>query len=503
MPIGQGYVAAAAKMDGHYVEVLDLNANRLHPIKENEEEFSKWVETQVVETLKKRKPDMIGIGGIITQYRRIKEITRICKNAYPEVTIVLGGGIASSLPDFMVERLSIDIAVQQEGEVTFSELLHRLEKGASLEGMAGTAYRHEIRPGDWDIRNNGIRAPIRNLDTLPWPLRSIWPIDEVYKQNPVGHLNWEAKWIDGMSIKTNNSSVSMVASRGCPYSCGYCFSDYLGKKFRIRSPGEIADEMQFLKERYGITYVHFLDDLLMKDYRWVLSLCAELLKRKEESGFEVTWGGTGRTNVVADDVLRARREGRPNILEQAYEVGMRQVGFGIESGSPKILRAIGKSGQTVKKMEIAVRETQRVMGYADCSFMIGSPGETRETVKETVDFCRRVGLQPEVLFFTTAYPATPFWQLASSMGLIRKAVTGEIGPADDDIIEQYLESLGEQGEKLLTNFSDLPDEEIIELSWWAVNELGAQNIMRHPYTKGKEQQEQSVQKVDRSNIQQS
>ena len=76
--------------------------------------------------------------------------------------------------------------------------------------------------------------------------------------------------------------------------------------------------------------------------------------------------------------------------------------------------------------------------------------------------------------------------LPFEMGLIRKAVTGEKGPADDDIIEQYFLKLGEQGEEVRTNFSDLPDEEIIELSWWAVTELGAQNTVRHPHT-GEEQ----------------
>ncbi len=123
-----------------------------------------------------------------------------------------------------------------------------------------------------------------------------------------------------------------------------------------------------------------------------------------------------------------------------------------------------------------------MLGYADCSFMIGSPGETRQTVQETVDFCRIVGLRPEVLFFTTAYPATTFWKLALDKGLITKAVTGKPGPANEDIIEEYFVRLGEQGEAVRTNFSDLPDEEIIDLSWWAINELGAQNTVRHPHT---------------------
>lgn len=496
LPIGQAYVAAVTAMDGHDVDVLDLNAERRGPVTSSAKEFSAWVEARILARLTASMPDVIGIGGIITQYGRIKTIAQLCKRIAPHVPIVLGGGIASSMPEFMIRRMPIDVAVQEEGEVTFSEVLQRLESGTPIAGVKGIAYRHEIRPGDFDVRNNGQRASVqaqhRGLDFLPWPLRSKWPEDEIYKRNPVGHLNWRTKWKDGAAGDTDQYSASMIASRGCPYAgraCDYCYAAYLGSQYRLRSPKEVVDEMEFLKERYGVAYIHFLDDLLMTDYRWALQLCAELRERRDRGGFSVLWGGTCRTNIIADDVMRAKREGRPHMLEQAYEVGMRQAGYGIESGSPKVLKLIDKSGQTIEKMELAIQETQRVMGYADCSFMIGSPGETAETVQETVDFCQRVNLKPEVFFFTTAYPATAFWQLALDRGLIAKAVTGIKGPADEDMIEQYFLRLGEQGENVRTNFSDLPDEEIVELSWDAVSRLGAQNTVRHPHTG--EQQERT------------
>ena len=488
MPIGHGYVAAAAIMDGHTVQVLDLNADRRQPMKVPSEEIARWVEQKVTERLSDFKPDVIGLGGIVTQYSHIRRISRLCRKIYPDVFQVLGGGIASSLPVFMVKRMGVDAVVQEEGEVTFSELLHRLEEGASLEGLKGAAYRRQVCPGEWEYRDNGLRPSVKNralgLDALPWPYREPWALDEVYKLNPVGHLNWRTKWVDGAPV-TDQYSESMIASRGCPYAataCDYCYAAYLSKQYRLRSPRDIVDEMVFIKERYGLTYIHFLDDLMMTDYRWALEFCAELRERRKTTGFEVLWGGTCRTNIVADDVIRAKKEGRPHMLEQAYEVGMRQAGYGVESASPTILKSIDKSGQTVEKMEIAITETKRIMGYADCSFMIGSPGESRQTVQETVDFCRKVGLKPEVFFFTTAYPATTFWQVALDKGLITKAVTGRLGPADEEMIEQYLVRLGEQGEEVRTNFSDLPDEEVVDLSWWAITELGAQNTVRHPHT---------------------
>jgi len=489
MPIGHGYVAAVAAMDGHRVDVLDLNAERQGPVRESAEVFQKQVEQRVIAKLEQDPPDVIGLGGIVTQYSWIRRIARICKQVCPQVPIVLGGGIASSMPEFMVARLPIDVAVQEEGEVTISEVLHRLEERAPLEGLKGAAYRKEVRRGEWTVQNNGLRRSVqpreRGLDLLPWPLRSAWPIDDIYKRNPVGHLNWRTKWLDGAPVEAAQYSESMIASRGCPYAvkaCDYCYAAYLGQQYRLRSPREIVDEMEFLKARYGLAYIHFLDDLMMTDYRWALEFFEELRRRRARTGFEVMWGGTCRTNIIADDVIRAKREGRPNILEQGYDVGMRQAGYGVESASPRVLKAIDKSGQTVEKMEIAINETQRVLGYADCSFMIGSPGETPDTVRETVEFCRKVVLKPEVFFFTTAYPATSFWKLALDRGLIRKAVTGTPGPADDDVIEEYFVRLGEQGEEMRTNFSDLPDEEVLELSWWAVTELGAQNTVRHPHT---------------------
>ena len=135
MPLGHGYVASVAVMDGHQVRALDLNAERRKPLKDSVEVIGRWVEERVTAVLKQEKPDVIGLGGIVTQYSRIKQIAQICKGIYPDVPVILGGGIASSLPVFMVQRMGIDVAVQEEGEVTFSEVLRSEEHTSELQSQ--------------------------------------------------------------------------------------------------------------------------------------------------------------------------------------------------------------------------------------------------------------------------------------------------------------------------------------------------------------------------------
>src|SRR3972149_1883992 len=171
--------------DGH------ARAARRAPVKDSADAFVRWVEARVADKLGRDRPDVIGLGGIITQYAWVKRIAELRKRLPPDGPIVLGGGIASSMPEFMVKRMPVDVVVQEEGEITVSEVLHRLEAGGSMEGVRGTAYRHVVRPGEWTVRNNGLRASVaareHGLDALPWPLRSRGPGGEGGKRKPVGH----------------------------------------------------------------------------------------------------------------------------------------------------------------------------------------------------------------------------------------------------------------------------------------------------------------------------
>jgi len=474
-PIGLCYIASAAIHDGHDVRILDLNALRSGPIDDLSSHVTKHLDKEILEYC----PDVIGVGGIITQYGVIRDILKRCRDI-SSATILLGGGIATCLPEFMMDRLLPDVLVLEEGEIVFSEILDRVEGNKGLEAVNNILYRNDSGEVVRNKPGKALMSGRDGLDYIGWPARHL--VDTgVYSKNPVGYLNWDTKWDTGES-DSSKKSLSMLATRGCPYSCIYCYSDYLGCGYRRRSPVDVVDEMQYLTKRYDLTYIHFLDELLIGDIKWSFAFFDELERRKESDGFSVLWGGTCRANIIARDIRKSNNEGRNNVFEAGYKVGMRQACLGIESCSDDVLRSIDKSGQTIDDIRLALKESKKVFGYSDPSFMLGSPGETKETVKETIDFCIENDVDVETIFYTTAFPGTKLWSMAVDRGLISKFVVGDSTvKLNDDIIEEYILSLGENSEMVRTNFSDsLTDEELVVLGNYATNVLGSKN-KRHPH----------------------
>jgi anaerobic magnesium-protoporphyrin IX monomethyl ester cyclase len=175
-------------------------------------------------------------------------------------------------------------------------------------------------------------------------------------------------------------------------------------------------------------------------------------------GRPFTWGCAGRVNLMTED-----------LVSTMAEAGCVLIGYGIESGSQRMLDFIKKK-VTVEQAKRAIRLTKKYLGWADCSFMIGYPGETKETIRETVDFCKELDLAPEVIFFLTPYPGTELYELALAQGKIRDE-------------ESYILGLNEQGEKVSVNFTDFTGEELVQIHDSMVKELKAWNEMKHPSSK--------------------
>ncbi|MBI5694775.1 MAG: B12-binding domain-containing radical SAM protein [Nitrospirae bacterium] len=430
-PLGLGYLAAVLLNAGHEVEVLDLNVDRMS--------FE-----DAVERIKKTEFDIFGIGGIVTTYKIVKPLVNAVKDAFPKKPLMVGGSVATSIPRTLLERTRADIACIGEGEETVVELVEALQNGSGLESVLGIWYKD----GMGNIHQNGPRPALSNLDDLPLPAWDLFPMDE-YLRNPIGAIN-RNKWIDG-SGEASVLSMNLNANRGCPYPCIYCYHDFLGQGYRSRSISNVMKEIDILYKKYGVRYFHFVDDEFSLKKQYVYDFCAAIKAYADD----ITWGCSGRVNLMTEDMIKTM-----------HEAGCQQIGYGIESGSQKILDILKKKA-TVQQAKDSVRWTQKYLGEADCSLMVGSPGETRETVQETLDFCKETGLTPEVIFFLTPYPGTDLYDMATKMG--------KIGDEED-----YVLRLNEQGENIMVNMTDFSDQELNDIQQYMISELKAWNKLRHP-----------------------
>lgn len=434
-PLGLGYLTSILLAAGHRVEILDINAHR-------------WNQNEVERRIRQVEYDLAGIGGVITTYGYVKWLIQILKKYYPDRKIIVGGPVGSSIPRLMLEKNKIDFICISEGEETLRELTQVLDAHKNLSTVNGIWYRDM----NGSIHANPQREPIENLDELPLPAWDYFPMD-IYLTNPIGTPN-RNKWIDGKPAKITPLSMNLFASRGCPYHCIFCYHDFMGQGYRYRSPENIINEIKILHRNYGVEYFHFIDDEFVGHKKFVGQFCEQMQNLRQELKVNLTWGCTGRVNLMTEELIAGMAA-----------AGCTSIGYGIESGSQRMLDLMKKK-VTVEQAKQAVRLTKKYLGWADCSFIIGLPKETKATIRETINFCKGLDLVPEVIFFATPYPQTELYQLAIQRGFITDK-------------ERFIMSLGEQGEKIDVNFTDFSDQELREIKESMVFELKAWNRVTH------------------------
>jgi radical SAM superfamily enzyme YgiQ (UPF0313 family) len=433
-PVGLGYIASVTRDAGHDVEVMDINATR-------------WSREEVEAKIRDAVFEAAGIGAIVTVYPYVKWLIQIIKKHHPASKVVIGGSVGTSIPYIIMEKTEADIVCIGEGEITAVEVLNTLQENSdALRNVEGIWFRDKKK----EIVKTRPRNPVKDLDSLPLPAWDLFPMD-IYLNNPVGAPN-RNKWIDGGLDGETPLSMNMNGTRGCPYKCIYCYHDFMGQGYRHRSAESIISEMRYLHDKYGVEYFHFTDDEFVLKKIFVTDFCEKL---KQEFDNKITWGCAGRVNLMTEALIKSMADS-----------GCVSIGYGIESGSQQMLDTM-KKGVTVEQAREAIRLTEQYLGWADCSFMIGTPGESRETIQETIDFCKELNLNPEVIFFATAYPGTELYQMALDQGKI----------IDE---EEYVLSLGEQGEKIRVNFTDLTDEELLDTQESMIKGLNAWNKIKHP-----------------------
>jgi anaerobic magnesium-protoporphyrin IX monomethyl ester cyclase len=346
-PLGLAYIAAVLEDGGFTVKVCDLMG--YGQIKDAAMEF---------------KPDLIGMTSTTPQFASAIRLKKML--AVTMAKIVIGGSHATALPEEALKHF--DYAVLGEGEYTFLELAQKISTG-KWRDINGLAYRN----GAKTIINKP-RKPIDDLDSLPLPARHLLPDLSRYAPTPASYKKLP--------------QAHVMTSRGCPCSCGFCDNAIFGRSYRGRSTQNIMKEIDFLIREYGVQEVKFFDDNFTLEKERLYEICDEMKKRK------LAWCCLTRTNLVDKNMLKAMRQS-----------GCWQVLFGLESGDPEILKSLGK-GTTIEENFRAVRWAQEVGLNIRADFLIGTPLETRESIRKTVRFAKKLNVDFAHFNKFTPYPGT-------------------------------------------------------------------------------------------------
>jgi radical SAM superfamily enzyme YgiQ (UPF0313 family) len=357
-PLNLLYIAAVLTEDDHRVRFLDALAER-----RSASDVIKEAETQ----------DLLVISTSTMSFREDTELLDAVKKRNPSIRTLIFGSHPTFQPHSCLEDRNIDIIVRGEPEFVIRDTVRALEKGTSLGDIKGIGFRD----GDSPILT-GSNPPISNLDELPIPDRALLPRD-------VDYFNPLAKRVPYTTLMT---------SRGCSGNCNFCtVPPFYGNKVRYRSAESVLQELETL-EGLGYREVWFRDETFT------------LLKKRNQKIFEgmkkrdlgLTWICNSRVDTIDREAMALMKA-----------AGCHTIKFGVESGVQEILDNLQK-GITIEQTERVFRWAHEVGMDTHAHVMLGSPGETRETIEKTIEFVKKIDPTTATFGICTPYAGTELFK---------------------------------------------------------------------------------------------
>lgn len=336
-PLGLGYIAAMLESKGHPVSILDL-----------------FDLSNLRAKIKQANPDIIGISINMSAFLpEAVKVANVAKEIFGDIKIVVGGYHPTAIPEKTLSIPSFDIAVLGEGEYTFLNLIYALERGKAEE-VKGIAYKNKGK-----IVVNQKADEIKDLGILPWPAHHLLTMH-----------SYRSVRVKGKKYK----AATMISSRGCPFNCIFCVSKVMRKGFRVRAPEDVVAEMEYLCNRFNVECIEFMDDMFGLDRNWTRTFCKEIMERK----LNISWTCISRCDVLSEDLLNLMRKS-----------GCIEIKFGVETGDAAMMENIRK-GETLSQVENAFKNSRKEGIQAHAFFMLGNPGESEKSIKNTQNLARRL-----------------------------------------------------------------------------------------------------------------
>ncbi len=419
--LGLGYIASYLRLHGHSVDFIDALAEGSDTIKKvyhrDQPLLCRGISYENITDRIARDTDLIGISIPFTNISTIaKQLCLFIKNKYPSKPIVVGGVHPSAFPVDMLDS-GVDYVVRGEGELSMLALAC---------GKDPTKIRGLIHKGNIGSSNNDISEQVENLDAIPFPYRPPELMEQYLSYSPRG--------------EQGKRSLSVITSRGCPYDCLFCsVHPVYGYKWRARTPKNVLEEIAYYVSNYGVNNIEFEDDNLTLDaYR-----AEEIFDRIINLDKKITWAVNNGLRV---DTLSER------LIEKMKKSGCIQLNLAVESGNQKVLESMHKK-LSLAKVEEVVEMCSKIKIPTLAFFLVGFPGETKESFSETVRFIRKLkkkGLNKIGVMIINAYPGTGLYKYCQNKGYLVKDIDEHIF-VDSDYVSVITEDFDE---RLVINWRD-------------------------------------------------
>jgi anaerobic magnesium-protoporphyrin IX monomethyl ester cyclase len=330
---------------------------------------------RIKRTIKQFRPDIIGATGVTMNINKALNILNECKNESPGSIIVMGGPhVTFDAHNILNDNGFIDFIVRGEGELTCVELFTNLDRPGAYRDIPGISFRDS-----GTIVHNPTRDFIADINILPYPAR---------------HLVQISKY------RALNLPLNMITSRGCPYECIFCVgSKMVGRRVRYFDTMRVVDEFEMLS-KMNFPQINIVDDLFTSNKKRCTAICEEIMKR----GIRQNWTAFARVDTVS-----------PELLQIMKSAGCTMLCFGIESGNQEILDTVKKK-TTLDKIEKAVAMCKDAGIVPMASYIMGLPGETPETARQTLEFARKL-CSSYGYHILAPFPGTEVREMAEQYGL--------------------------------------------------------------------------------------
>lgn len=377
-PIGIAYVSASLKKFGFNVKTLNLNYKK-NPMK--------ILEKFIIDN----NIDVVGTGGLSTQYPDLKEIVTIAKKVNPNIITMVGGGIITGDPiPAMIALENADYGMIGEGEITCCELIQYFEGQNNLkkEDIDGIIYKDK---NDYHITSP--RKEIDDLDSIPFPDYEGFEYEKVV-------INDSSTYIFSEEVL---NTASICGSRSCVYNCTFCFHSS-GKKYRQRSINNIFKEIDWLIEKYPIQQLFIVDELFANNELRLQEFCQRI------KNYNLSWIASLRVDIVTKPMLQMLKD-----------CNCKAISFGLESADNHILKSMRKN-ITIEQIDSALKLCNEVGMLCAGTFIFGDLEETIESYNHTLNWWRA---HPEYyikLSLITVYPGSYLYKEACKRGIIQDPV---------------------------------------------------------------------------------